>query len=120
MPATDLVWQVPRPFFKHYMSYAIFKTGGKQYRVGTGEILTIEKLVGEKGSRVEFKDVLAVGQGADLKVGQLDGASVAGEIVDHLKGEKLIAYKYRRRKGYHRTVGHRQQLTKVKITEITA
>ena len=101
------------------MSYAIFKTGGKQYRAGTGEVLTIEKLTGEKGSIVEFKDVLAVGSGESIKVGNT-GATVSAEIVDHLKGDKVIAYKYRRRKGYHRTVGHRQQLTKVKITEITA
>jgi large subunit ribosomal protein L21 len=102
------------------MSYAIFKTGGKQYRVGTGEILTVEKLAGEKGARVQFSEVLAVGEGESLQVGKLTGASVAGEIIDHVKGDKVIAYKYRRRKGYHRTVGHRQQLTKVKITEISA
>jgi large subunit ribosomal protein L21 len=102
------------------MSYAIFKTGGKQYRVGTGEILTVEKLDGEKGARVEFKDVLAVGEGENLKVSDLAGASVAAEILDQVKGDKVIAYKYRRRKGYHRTVGHRQKLTQVKITEISA
>lgn len=102
------------------MSYAIFKTGGKQYRVGTGEILTVEKLVGEKGSRIEFKEVLAVGAGESLQTSNLEGASVGAEIVDHVKGDKVLAYKYRRRKGYHRTVGHRQKLTTVKITEITA
>ena len=102
------------------MSYAIFKTGGKQYRVGTGEILTVEKLVGEKGSRIEFKEVLAVGGGEGLQTSNLEGASVGAEIVDHVKGDKVLAYKYRRRKGYHRTVGHRQKLTTVKITEITA
>ena len=102
------------------MSYAIFKTGGKQYRVGTGEILTVEKLIGENGARIEFKEVLAVGEGESLQVGKLDGAMVTAEIVDHIKGDKVIAYKYRRRKGYHRTVGHRQKLTQVKITEISA
>ena len=102
------------------MSYAIFKTGGKQYRVGTGEILTVEKLDGEKGARVEFKNVLAVGAGESLQTSDLQGASVAAEIVDHVKGDKVLAYKYRRRKGYHRTVGHRQKLTTVKITEISA
>ena len=102
------------------MSYAIFKTGGKQYRVGTGEILTVEKLDGEKGSRVEFKEVLAVGEGESLQTSDLQGASVAAEIVDHVKADKVLAYKYRRRKGYHRTVGHRQKLTTVKITAIFA
>lgn len=102
------------------MSYAIFKTGGKQYRVGAGEILTVEKLVGEKGSRVEFNNVLAIGEGANIQAGNLSTASVTAEIVDHVKGDKVLAYKYRRRKGYHRTVGHRQQLTKVKITAIPA
>lgn len=100
------------------MSYAIFKTGGKQYRAATGEILTVEKLPGEKGAAVEFTDVLAVGEGADIKAGKLAGARVTAEIVDQFKGDKVIAYKYRRRKGYHRTVGHRQKLTRVKITEI--
>jgi large subunit ribosomal protein L21 len=102
------------------MSYAIFKTGGKQYRAVAGDTLTIEKLAGEKGAAVEFTEVLAVGEGADLKVGKLAGARVSGEIVDQIKGDKVIAYKYRRRKGYHRTVGHRQKLTKVKITGISA
>ncbi len=100
------------------MSYAIFKTGGKQYRVGTGEILTVEKLIGEKGATVEFTNVLAVGEGESLQTSNLGGAKVEGEIVDQVKGDKVIAYKYRRRKGYHRTVGHRQKLTKVKITGI--
>ncbi len=103
------------------MSYAIFKTGGKQYRVGTGEVLSIEKLEGETGTKVTFNEVLLVGAGATVRVaGDLKGASVVGEIVEQYKGPKLIAYKYRRRKGYHRTVGHRQRLTKVKVTEINA
>lgn len=103
------------------MSYAIFKTGGKQYRVGTGEVLTVEKLEGEPGAKVTFNDVLLVGEGAGVRVAaELKGASVVGEIVAQAKGDKVLAYKYRRRKGYHRTVGHRQKLTKVKVTEINA
>jgi large subunit ribosomal protein L21 len=102
------------------MSYAVFKTGGKQYRVATGETLKVEKLDGETGSRVEFKEVLAVGEGENLKVGKLDGATVTAEIIGQVKADKVLAYKYRRRKGYHRTVGHRQKLTEVKITEISA
>lgn len=103
------------------MSYAIFKTGGKQYRVGTGEVLAVEKLNGDAGSTVTFNDVLLVGEGANITVGKdIQNAKVTAEIVEQTKGPKVLAYKYRRRKGYHRTVGHRQQLTKVKITEISA
>lgn len=103
------------------MSYAIFKTGGKQYRAGTGEILSVEKLEGEAGSTVTFDNVLLVGEGDSIRVGgDIKGAKVVGEIVAQTKGPKLIAYKYKRRKGYHRTVGHRQKLTKVKVTEINA
>ena len=103
------------------MSYAIFKTGGKQYRVGAGEVLTVEKLEGEAGSKVTFNDVLLVGEGAGIRLaGELKGATVVGEILAQTKGDKVLSYKYRRRKGYHRTVGHRQKLTKVKVTEINA
>ena len=117
----DALWQRPRPFPKIVMSYAIFKTGGKQYRVGTGEVLTVEKLEGEAGSKVTFNDVLLVGEGAGVRVGgELKGAAVIGEIIAQTKGDKVLSYKYRRRKGYHRTVGHRQKLTKVKVTEINA
>lgn len=103
------------------MSYAVFKTGGKQYRAGTGEILTIEKLEGEIGSTVTFDQVLLVGEGSNIIVGNdIKNGRVTAEIVDQIKGPKLIAYKYKRRKGYHRTVGHRQRLTKVKVAEISA
>ena len=103
------------------MSYAVFKTGGKQYRAGTGEILTIEKIEGEAGAKVTFGEVLMVGEGDNVKLGgDLKDAKVIGEIVGQIKGEKLLAYRYKRRKGYHRTVGHRQKLTKVKVTEINA
>jgi len=103
------------------MSYAVFKTGGKQYRAGTGEILTIEKIEGDAGAKVTFGEVLMVGEGDNVKLGSdLKDAKVIGEIVGQIKGEKLLAYRYKRRKGYHRTVGHRQKLTKVKVTEINA
>ena len=103
------------------MSYAVFKTGGKQYRAGTGEILTIEKIEGDAGAKVTFGEVLMVGEGDNIKLGaDLKDAKVVGEIIGQIKGEKLLAYRYKRRKGYHRTVGHRQKLTKVKVTEINA
>ena len=101
------------------MSYAVLKTGGKQYRVAKGDTLSIEKLEGEVGSKVTFSEVLLVGEGAGIKTGgDVKGATVDGEIVDQFKGPKLLAYRYKRRKGYHRTVGHRQRLTKVKVTGI--
>jgi large subunit ribosomal protein L21 len=101
------------------MPYAVIKTGGKQYRVAKGDVVIVEKLDGEAGAPITFSEVLLTGEGADVKTGSaLAGAAVGGEIVEQTKGEKLIAFKYRRRKGYHRTVGHRQKLTKVKITSI--
>ncbi len=101
------------------MAYAIIKTGGKQYRVSQGDVIEVEKLGGDVGSEAKFSEVLLVGKGGDLKSGDaLQGASVGAEIVEQFKGPKVIAYKYRRRKGYHRTVGHRRQLTRLKITSI--
>jgi len=101
------------------MSYAVIKTGGKQYRVAKGDTLSVEKLEGEVGSAVTFNEVLLLGTGAEIKVGSaVSGASVVVEIMDQFKGPKLLAYRYKRRKGYHRTVGHRQRLTKVKVTGI--
>ena len=103
------------------MAYAIFKTGGKQYRVAQGDVIEIEKLDAEPGSVATFAEVLMVGAGSSLKLsGELQGATVVGEVVEQFRGPKLINFKFRRRKGYHRTVGHRQNLTRVKITSIPA
>jgi large subunit ribosomal protein L21 len=104
--------------------YAVIATGGKQYRVQPGETIKIEKLdgVAEKGA-VEFDQVLLVADGTDVKIGAptLPGAKVTGEVlVASGKGEKLLIYKYRRRKGYRRKNGHRQLFTAVKITNISA
>ena len=102
------------------MAYAIFKTGGKQYRVAQGDVIEIEKLDAESGSETTFSEVLFVGEGSSIKTGGvLKGASVTAEIMEQFRGPKLINFKFRRRKGYHRTVGHRQHLTRVKITSIT-
>ena len=101
------------------MAYAIFKTGGKQYRVAAGDVIEVEKLAGEAGEKVTFSEVLFQGAGSEIKTGSaLQGASVVGEVVGQFRGPKLINYKYKRRKGYHRTVGHRQSLTRVKITSV--
>ncbi len=104
--------------------YAVIATGGKQYRVQPGETIKIEKLDGvtEQGA-VEFDQVLLVADGTDVKVGAptVTGAKVTGEVlVANGRGEKLLIYKYRRRKGYRRKNGHRQPFTAVKITNISA
>ena len=104
--------------------YAVIATGGKQYRVQPGETIKVEKLEGAKDQgAVTFDQVLLVADGADVKVGTptVKGVTVTGEVqVAEGKGEKLLIYKYRRRKGYRRKTGHRQLFTAVKITGITA
>jgi len=100
------------------MDYVIFKTGGKQYRVEKNSIVDIEKIDGDTGASVSFDEVLAVSTGGSLNVGApvVSGASVKAEIIDQYRAKKLIAYKQKRRKGYHRKVGHRQPQTRIKIT----
>jgi len=101
------------------MAYAIFKTGGKQYRVAAGDVIEVEKLDGEAGTEIKFSEVIFSGEGSSIKTGaDLKGATVVAEVVEQVKGPKLLSFKYRRRKGYHRTVGHRQKLTRVKIKSI--
>ena len=101
------------------MAYAIFKTGGKQYRVAAGDVILVEKLDLEPGSQTSFSDVLFHADGENIKAAaDLKGASIAAEVVDQIKDKKVLAYKYKRRKGYHRTVGHRRRLTRLKITGI--
>ncbi len=96
--------------------FAVVRTGGKQYRVAEGDIITVEKLAGEAGDAVSFDDVLLAGDGGTLKDSK--GLSVTGEIVEQGKGEKVVIFKKKRRQGYRRKNGHRQQLTAVKITGI--
>jgi large subunit ribosomal protein L21 len=100
--------------------YAVIKTGGKQYRVAAEDVLTIERLEGDAGSKIEFSNVLLVGSGDGIKIGAptVDGAKVVAEVVEQARGPKLIAFKKRRRKNSRRKRGHRQDLTKVRITEI--
>ncbi len=103
------------------MPYAVIKSGGKQYRVAEGQTVDVDKLDLEVGSAATFSDVLFVGEGSNIKTGSdLQGFKVTGEVVSQFLGDKVLAYKYRRRKGYHRTVGHRSKLTRVKITAIGA
>jgi large subunit ribosomal protein L21 len=101
--------------------YAVIKTGGKQYRVAANDVLEIEKVAGEAGAKVEFKDVLMVGGDAGAKIGApfVAGATVTAEVVEQGRGPKVIAFKKRRRKNSRRKRGHRQELTTVKITGIS-
>lgn len=104
------------------MAYAVIRTGGKQYKVSEGETLDIEKLDAEPGSETQFEEVLLVAGDGGARIGTplVKGAVVAADVVDQVKADKVIAFKFRKRKGYHRTVGHRQKLTRVKITSIKA
>ena len=103
------------------MAYAIIKTGGRQYRVAEGDTIDVDLLEGEAGQKMTFGDVLLHADGDKMTHGSpmVSGASVAGEVVEQRKDKKVIAFKYRRRKGYHRTVGHRRKLTRIKITGIS-
>jgi len=102
------------------MSYAIIKTGGKQYRVTEGDVIEVEKLDVKAGADATFSEVIFHSSGDSFKTGaDLKGASVVAEVIGDKKAPKVIAFKYRRRKGYHRTVGHRRQLTQLRIKSIT-
>ena len=100
--------------------FAVIKTGGKQYKVAQDDIIKIEKLDGEQGDDVLFDNVLMVGSGADVKIGEplVDGASVVAELVETKKQKTIIIFKKKRRQGYRRRNGHRQLLTTVRISEI--
>ena len=104
------------------MAYAVIQTGGKQYRVAEGDVIEVEKLDFAAGAEAKFNEILLVSNAAGLSIGApfVAGASVVTEVVEQAKAEKVIAFKYKRRKGYHRTVGHRRQITRLKITSIIA
>ena len=101
--------------------YAVIETGGKQYKVEQGDVVFIEKLGADEGETVTFDKVLMVG-GDDVKVGApyVDGASVEASVLKNGKDKKIIVYKYKSKKGYHKKQGHRQPYTKVEITGINA
>ncbi len=101
--------------------YAIIATGGKQYKVSEGDVIRIEKLGAAAGETVVFDQVLVVG-GDDVKVGSptVEGASVSASVMKEGKAKKIIVYKYKRKTGYHKKNGHRQQFTQVKIKKINA
>jgi len=102
--------------------FAVIKTGGKQYKVAEGDTIVIEKLDTEAGKDVTFDSVLMLGSGDSVTVGAplVAGATVSGEIAEHMRGPKLITRKKRQRQTYRRTIGHKQHLTTVTITSINA
>lgn len=102
--------------------YAVLETGSKQYRVSTGDTLKIERLPIEAGKPVTFDRVLLVNTDGKVTVGSptVLGATVEADVVEHIRGDKVVTFKMKRRKGYHKTIGHRQELTVVKVTEIIA
>ncbi len=100
--------------------YAVLESGSKQYRVSAGEMLEVERLPVEAGKPVTFDRVLLVSNDGKLTLGSptVANASVVADVLEHIRGEKKIAFKMKRRKGYHKTIGHRQELTVIKIKEI--
>ena len=102
-------------------AYAVIETGGKQYRVKQGDILDVELMHLEEGSSVEL-DTLAVSDGSELTIGTpvVDGAKVKVSVVENFRGKKIYSFKKKRRKGYRRKIGHRQEQTKIKVESITA
>ena len=102
--------------------YAVVRSGGKQYRVSPGGSVRVEKLAGEVGSSITLDEVLMVGGEGDVKIGAptVDGASVSGTIVAQGRGPKIRVFKMKRRKGYRRTQGHRQDYTEIRIDGISS
>ena len=101
--------------------FAVIKTGGKQYRVAANDVITVERLEAEAGAVIDMSEVLMVGSDAGVQVGAptLAGVTVKAEVVAHPRGPRLIIFKKKRRKHYRRRNGHRQDLTQLRITEIS-
>ncbi len=100
--------------------YAVIRSGGKQYRVSQGGSFRVEKLSGEIGSSITLDDVLMIGGDGDVKVGtpKVDGAQITGTIIAQGRGQKIRVFKMKRRKGYRRSQGHRQDYTEIRVDEI--
>ena len=103
------------------MAYAIIQTGGRQFHVAEGDTIDVDLLDVDPGKTTTFGDVLMFADGKDVKHGSplISGAKVTAEVLEQRKDKKVVAFKYKRRKGYHRTVGHRRKLTRVKIKSIS-
>jgi large subunit ribosomal protein L21 len=104
-----------------FMAYAIIKTGGRQFRVAEGDTIDVDLLDVDSGKTATFGEVLMFADGRDVTHGSplVAGAKVTAEVLEQRKDKKVVAFKYKRRKGYHRTVGHRRKLTRVKIKSIS-
>ena len=102
--------------------YAVIKTGGKQYKVAPGDMLKVEKLEAKKGDTIELSDVYMVADGDQVNIGKptVANAKVTAEVLGDVRGEKILIFKHRRRKGYRNTNGHRQDYTTIKVKEIKA
>jgi len=101
--------------------YAVVKMGGKEYRISKGDIIRVERLEGKVGDQVTMKDILMVSYEGQVQVGNplLTHAMITGEIVQEVKGKKIVTYKMKRRKNYRRTKGHRQTYTYIRVSDIT-
>ena len=101
-------------------AYAVVETGGKQYRIQKDSVIDVETIAGEAGAKISLDRVLAVSDGTSLNVGTpvIEGASVKAEIVKQFKDEKVINFRKNRRKGFHKKIGHRQRLTRLKIEAV--
>ena len=116
------LWKLGRLFSPHkLMAYAIIKTGSRQFRVAEGDTIDVDLLDVEPGKTATFGDVLLFADGKDMTQGNpvIPGAKVTAEVLEQRKDKKVIAFRYKRRKGYHRTVGHRRKLTRVRIKSIS-
>ena len=102
------------------MNYAVIKSGGKQYKVSTGDVILVEKILGEKGSKITFDEVIMMGEGKTIHIEEpaLKTASVTGEVIKQTRGPKIIVFKKKRRHNYRRKQGHKQDLTAVRIKSI--
>ena len=102
------------------MNYAVLKSGGKQYRVSAGDVILVEKIIGDSGSKVTFNDIIMMGEGSKIHMekNELKAASVTGEVIEQTRGPKLLVFKKKRRHNYRRKKGHKQDLTAVKIQSI--
>ncbi len=113
-PQADNLFSLPA------MAYAVIKTGGKQYRVQEGDTLEVEKLDVDVDTEIEFTEVLLRGEGDSLSIGApfLEGAGVKAKVIDQFRCAKEVAFKFKRRKGFHKTKGYRRHMTRLEITSI--
>ncbi len=102
--------------------FAVVKTGGKQYRVAEGDVIKVEKLEGEAGKKIKLEEVLMIGDGKGVKVGEplIKGANVTAEVLEQKKDKKITVFKKKRRHNYRRKKGHRQEITVLRVTKIAA